>query len=313
MSQRPGSGTVLGPFTARETTFLAGCVALALGALLSFGRTGSGLAVVLLAFAAPAALGATYVWRRLRSRSHVEFASFSLDQLGAVTAVVGLILAVGALQGGLAQLLGILGSLAMGAATLGATWVASFRADFEVDPDVPLLRRDVISTDDAAWQGAAGTAGSAGPAGSAGGPAAGSAPGTAASFGTQAGDAAASGSAGQGSAAHGTSAHGASAHGTSAQGAGTPSDAAPGSVAPVTSGWTASAGARPGVHPATPFWFAVPDARPALNRASGATEFVLTPGSWWLAVRELDGGRLVVRHDDGREGMLSDTGQLEIG
>lgn len=298
MSQRPGSGTVLGPFTARETTFLAGCVALALGALLSFGRTGSGLAVVLLAFAAPAALGATYVWRRLRSRSHVEFASFSLDQLGAVTAVVGLILAVGALQGGLAQLLGILGSLAMGAATLGATWVASFRADFEVDPDVPLLRRDVISTDDAAWQGAAGTAGSAG----------GPAPGTAASFGTQAGDAAASGSAGQGSAAHG-----ASTHGTSAQGAGTPSDAAPGSVAPVTSGWTASAGARPGVHPATPFWFAVPDARPALNRASGATEFVLTPGSWWLAVRELDGGRLVVRHDDGREGMLSDTGQLEIG
>ncbi|WP_121483584.1 hypothetical protein [Galactobacter caseinivorans] len=73
-------------------------------------------------------------------------------------------------------------------------------------------------------------------------------------------------------------------------------------------GVVASAG-QPGGDAA--FWFAVPTPRPVSNRANGSLLFTAEPGAWWLAVRRVPEG-LVVRHDDGREGLLSDTTELEL-
>lgn len=298
MSQRPGSGTVLGPFTARETTFLAGCLALALAALVSFGRSGGDFAVVVLALAAPVAVGAGFAWRRVRERSRADLLSFSLDQLGAAAGVVGLVVALGGMggAGSFSQFLGILGALAMIVATLGIGWIGRFREDFALTPDMPWLRRDVLTADDAAWtttQRDGGTTPGGG-AQRAGEDAPGAAPGSGWT----------AGSGGTGAPGTGASAPGGPEHGSSAGSGGARAPRVP------HTGVTASAG-RP-VRP-TPFWFAVPDSRPALNRITGRTEFVVEPGLWWLAVRELPAGGLVVRHDDGREGLLGDTGDLEIG
>ncbi|GAA3599086.1 hypothetical protein GCM10022198_24160 [Klugiella xanthotipulae] len=54
------------------------------------------------------------------------------------------------------------------------------------------------------------------------------------------------------------------------------------------------------------FWIAVPDARDVIDEATGGLVFVATPGVWILAVEDR-GHALLLRHEDGREGLLRDV------
>lgn len=272
MSQQSGNRAVLGPFTAREVTFMGGAVLLALAALFSFGRTRGDFAVVVLALLAPAAAAAAYAWRRTRGRTRLDLVSFSLDQAAAVVSVTALVVAIGGMGGAGAgvQFFSIVGALGMCVATWGSLWVGAFRADFADTPEAPLLTRDILlSGASLGWTvGTKASASGAPPQ-----------PGAQAQAGA-APDAAASGW----SAAH------------------------PDAPAMPHTSVIASSG-EPGVE--TAFWFAVPTARPVTNRANGSLLFTAEPGTWWLAVRTLPEG-LMVRHDDGREGLLADTSELEL-
>jgi hypothetical protein len=53
------------------------------------------------------------------------------------------------------------------------------------------------------------------------------------------------------------------------------------------------------------FWFAVPEQRSCHDPATGSVGFVLEPGTWYLAEREV-AGTLTVRSNDGRTGVLHD-------
>lgn len=261
MSQQSGNRAVLGPFTAREVTFLSGTLLLALAALFSFGRTSGDFAVVILGLLAPLAAAAAYIWRRTRGLSRLDLASFSLDQAAAVVSVTALVIAIGGMGGAGSgvQFFSIVGALAMCVATWGSLWVGAFRADFANTPDTPLLTRDILAAGATeGWFKGAGAQAH---------------PGTMP-------DAAASG-----------------------KSAGRPS-------APVVSENALLASSGEGGSD-TAFWFAVPTARPVSNRANGTLLFTAEPGTWWLAVRTVPEG-LIVRHDDGREGLLSDLTELEL-
>ncbi len=289
MSEQANARAVLGPFTARETTYLAGAVVLALASLFSFGRTRGDFAVIVLGLLAPLAAAAGVAWRRLRGRARLDLGSFSLDQLCAVVAAAALVVALGGLggAGAFAQLFAVLGAAALFVASWGASWISVFGADYVPTPGVPLLRRDIAPTSPVGW--------------------------------------------GAGFAEPGVGGHEAGTHGTTSGGgvggqaeAGAPSFGAssapaparsavprvPHAAAPHTS--VIGSSAAPAEPEPAAFWFAVPDARPAVNRGTGAVEFTVEPGEWFLAVRTLPEG-LVVRHDDGREGLLRDTDDLELG
>ncbi|MFJ4849780.1 MULTISPECIES: hypothetical protein [unclassified Streptomyces] len=61
------------------------------------------------------------------------------------------------------------------------------------------------------------------------------------------------------------------------------------------------------------FWFAVPVARPLYAEdGSGAPIAELTPGTWYLAVDQ-QGQALVAQTQDGRRGVLQDTGGIQRG
>jgi|GEM_PF-3590463 len=283
---------VLGPFSAREVTYLGGAALLVLASLFSLGLTRGDFAVVVLALLLPLAAAVGVAWRRLRGRSRLDFGSFSLDQLAGVVGVGALVISLGWIGGGFSQVLALVGSLALVAATFGSGWIRDFAADFVPQEGVALLRRDVrgsSSMPDAAGAAPAGFfrfARGADPAGTEATAGTGPAP---TSSGTTEADA---------------KAPGAEAAGTMAL------PTAPGTPKVPRGSFGATSGEAP-ADPA-PFWFAVPDARPAFNRGTGAVEFTLTPGEWWLAVRTLPEG-LVVRHDDGREALLRDATDLERG
>ena len=63
MNQLAGPRTVLGPFTAREVTYLGGAVLLALASLFSFGRTRGDFVVIMLCLLAPLGAAAAMAWK----------------------------------------------------------------------------------------------------------------------------------------------------------------------------------------------------------------------------------------------------------
>ncbi|MCW4459415.1 hypothetical protein [Microbacterium sp. MPKO10] len=65
-------------------------------------------------------------------------------------------------------------------------------------------------------------------------------------------------------------------------------------------------------HSASPFWVWSPHPRPVLDEAGGEQLFEIGPDAWALAVEERDDA-LVIRHDDGRVGILTDIGGLTRG
>lgn len=269
MNEQAGSRAVLGPFTPREVTLLAGALVLALASLFSFGRTRGDFAVVVLALVAPVAIGIGVVWRRTRGRARLDLLSFSLDQAAAVVALTGLVLGIGGLggAGSFVQFFALVGAFAMCVATWGAQWVGAFRADFDDEPEVPLLRRDIrVAGPQAGW--------------------------------VKATTRAAADAAG----------HAATHVGQAASQAG---QWIGDQVSNATSGFGASAGPSAATGPAEAFWFAVPERRNVVDPVTGATVFEAEPGVWWLGLRRVDDG-VVVRHDDGREGVLRQVDGLEL-
>ncbi|RII43790.1 hypothetical protein DWB68_00740 [Galactobacter valiniphilus] len=309
MSEQANARAVLGPFTARETTYLAGAVVLALASLFSFGRTRGDFAVIVLGLLAPLAAAGGVAWRRLRGRARLDLGSFSLDQLCAVVAAAALVVALGGLggAGAFAQLFAVLGAAALFVASWGASWISVFGADYVPQAGVPLLRRDIAPSEPAGWSTPGARRGAAGRESGArgttsGGGVGGPADAGASSFGATSG--ATSG------AASGAASDGAFAEGEAPAPARSAVPRVPHSAAPHTR--VIGSSAAPDEPEPAAFWFAVPDARPAENRGTGAVEFTVEPGEWFLAVRTLPEG-LVVRHDDGREGLLRDTSDLELG
>lgn len=63
---------------------------------------------------------------------------------------------------------------------------------------------------------------------------------------------------------------------------------------------------------ASPFWVWSPHPRPIVDEASGAAVFEIGPDAWALAVEDR-GVALVIRHDDGRVGVLNDVEGLTRG
>lgn len=63
---------------------------------------------------------------------------------------------------------------------------------------------------------------------------------------------------------------------------------------------------------ASPFWVWSPHPRPVVDEAGGEQLFEIGPDAWALAVEERDDA-LVIRHDDGRVGILTDIGGLTRG
>lgn len=328
MNQLAGPRTVLGPFTAREVTYLGGAVLLALASLFSFGRTRGDFVVIMLCLLAPLGAAAAMAWRRWRGRPRVDFGSFSLDQLAAVVAAGALVVSLGGLggAGAFAQLVGILGSIAMCAATWGARWITAFGIDFEPAEGVSQLRQDVReahAAPDAASGGVVVVAPLGESFGSADAPAS-----AASSFGARAssfGSAAASKASSFGQAAASAAASGAATAAAAVNNAlanatgkspaeGEPAASGTGeATAPATPHTTVIASAPLPAQPdSAPFWFAVPDEREAKNRATGAVAFTIRPGEWWLAVRRVPEG-IIVRHEDGTEALLTDTAELELG
>ncbi|MDR2256718.1 MAG: hypothetical protein LBE25_12070 [Arthrobacter sp.] len=303
MTEQGNARAVLGPFTARETTYLAGAVVLALASLFSFGRTRGDFAVIVLGLMAPLAAAAGLAWRRLRGRARLDLGSFSLDQLCAVVAAGALVVALGGLggAGAFAQLFAVLGAAALVLASWGVSWISTFTADFVQQPGVPLLRRDVAEAEAGGWRVPGGSGAPEPPAGEQGPTAHGGQGGP-----LQPGAGWASGAEGPAAPAPSTAPSPAAPEAS----AGGDGHGVPGAAAP----YTAVIGSSRVPEQAEPaaFWFAVPDARPAVNRATGAVEFTVVPGEWFLAVRTLPEG-LVVRHDDGREALLRDVTDLERG
>ena len=247
---------VLGPFSAREVTYLGGAGLLTLATLFSLGLAGGDFASLVLGLLVPDAAAFGLAWRRLRGLERRELASFSLDQAAGVAGLGALVVALGGLggAGGFSQVLALIGAVALIAATWGAAWIKDFAADFLPEEGTALLRCGVRPSSPGA---AAAAEAGARPAASTSAPA-----------------------------APAPAAQAQQAVPTPSREAGTPSLSQP------------------------PFWFAVPTPRVVFD-AAGSPVFTLQPGLWWLAVAT-SGEGLLVRHDDGREGVLAETTGLEI-
>ena len=59
------------------------------------------------------------------------------------------------------------------------------------------------------------------------------------------------------------------------------------------------------------FWFAVPEPRPAVHETTGETVFVITPGEWFLAVRNR-GTSFVVHNSEQEEGILHNVTDVTL-
>jgi hypothetical protein len=74
--------------------------------------------------------------------------------------------------------------------------------------------------------------------------------------------------------------------------------------ATAASGTSGSVSEQPtAVFSTQPFWVYSPVQRPVVDEVSGATVFEIGPTAWALAIMDR-GSELVLRHDDGRVGVL---------
>lgn len=190
-SKSPSEGrrseAVLGPFTVRDLTLGGGVVITFVASLLPlFDRflfanlwNASNLFFLAIGVLGPVAAAALFAWRRVEPKRTLRIGSLSVDQFASVVAVLSaafyLILTVTTLTAG--AVVGLLGGLAMLAATTLARLIPPFAADFDGRVEVPahVTARDAVPAVRRPKP-AAGAAGAARPDGS--GEPAGSKPGT---------------------------------------------------------------------------------------------------------------------------------------
>ncbi|MDQ4492110.1 hypothetical protein RBS60_18060 [Sinomonas sp. ASV486] len=159
-SKSPSEGrrneAILGPFTFRDLTLFGGVLVTFVGSLLPLWALGYGtmwnstsLFFIGVGFLVPAAAAALFAWRRLEPTRSLRVGSLSVDQFASVAAVLCasfyFVFAVTTLSPG--GLVGLLGGLAMLAATTLARVIPQFAGDFDGRAEVPahIVARDAVA------------------------------------------------------------------------------------------------------------------------------------------------------------------------
>jgi hypothetical protein len=158
-SQSPSEGrrseSVLGPFTVRDLTLFGGALITFVASLLPLFTVGPGnlwnavgLYFLGIGLLAPVAAAALFAWRRIEPARKLRVGSLSVDQFASVTAILSaafyFLAAVTVFSP--AGVVGLLGGLAMLAATTLARLIPQFAVDFEGRPEVPahIVARDAV-------------------------------------------------------------------------------------------------------------------------------------------------------------------------
>lgn len=156
-SQSPSEGrrseSVLGPFTARDLTLFGGVLITFVASLLPLFGPGNlwnaaGLYFLGIGILVPVATAALFAWRRLEPARRLRVGSLSLDQFASVASILSAAFyflgTVTTLSPG--AVAGLLGGLAMLAATTLARLIPAFAADFLGRPEVPahVVARDAV-------------------------------------------------------------------------------------------------------------------------------------------------------------------------
>lgn len=156
-SSADSSGTapaLAGPFTLREVVVMAGALLLLVGSVLPF-QIGSGSYANVwnhqtsafnqfISLALPLIIGGAFAWRRLAGRTRVTAGSLTLDQLGSVVSLLGILyfFISSVMSMNPAFLLGLLGALVMTAGTTAAPYIPGFVLDF-APGEAALLARPI--------------------------------------------------------------------------------------------------------------------------------------------------------------------------
>lgn len=151
------SGTapaLAGPFTLREVLVMAGALLLLVGSVLPF-QIGLGTYANVwnhqttafnqfVSLALPLIIGGAFAWRRLAGKTSVTAGSLTLDQLGSVVSLLGILyfFISSVMSMNPAFLLGLLGALLMAAGTTLAPYIPGFVLDFAAG-EAALLTRPV--------------------------------------------------------------------------------------------------------------------------------------------------------------------------
>lgn len=160
-SKSPSEGhrneSVLGPFTVRDLTLFGGVLITFVGSLLPLlDRSipanlwnASNLFFLTIGILAPVAAGALFAWRRYAPAQRLRVGSLSVDQFASVIAVLSasfyFVFTVTSLTPG--AVVGLLGGLAMLAATTLARLIPPFAGDFDGRAEVPahIVARDAAT------------------------------------------------------------------------------------------------------------------------------------------------------------------------
>ncbi|MGP5164194.1 hypothetical protein ACTXK2_08685 [Arthrobacter rhombi] len=156
-SSADSSGTapaLAGPFTLREVAVMAGALLLLVGSVLPFQVAGGSYANVwnhqtsafnqFISLALPLIIGGAFAWRRLAGRTRVTAGSLTLDQLGSVVSLLGILyfFIYSVMSMNPAFLLGLVGALVMTAGTTAAPYIPGFVLDF-APGEAALLTRPI--------------------------------------------------------------------------------------------------------------------------------------------------------------------------
>ena len=157
LSQSPSEGrrseSVLGPFTTRDLTLFGGVLITFVASLLPLFGVGNlwnaaGLYFLGIGILVPVATAALFAWRRLEPARRLRVGSLSVDQFASVASVLSAAFyflgTVTTLSPG--AVVGLLGGLAMLAATTLARLIPAFAVDFAGRPEVPahVVARDAM-------------------------------------------------------------------------------------------------------------------------------------------------------------------------
>lgn len=150
------SKAIVGPLTARDVTVIGAALVIFIASVLpitlTFGVRNlwslSGLYFIGIGVVLPLTVGALFAARRLSPGTKTRVGSLSVDQFASVVASFATAyFFMGTVTNfGFAYLVGLLGALAMLAATVTAQWIPAFAADFAARPESPahVVARDAV-------------------------------------------------------------------------------------------------------------------------------------------------------------------------
>lgn len=150
------SKAIVGPLTARDITVIGAALVIFIASVLpitlSFGIRNlwslSGLYFITIGVVLPLTVGAFFAARRLSPGTKTRVGSLSVDQFASVVASFATAyFFMGTVTNfGFAYLVGLLGALAMLAATVTAQWIPAFASDFAGRPESPahVVARDAV-------------------------------------------------------------------------------------------------------------------------------------------------------------------------